>query len=126
MPYTMDIQNVEIRNKMNYNFNLFFQKNKQIINKEKLDENVDLTAKNEELESSFGVPLLICANKMDTLESFKDDRMVEHLQYQLRNFALKYGSSLIYTSTTPPTNILKLAEYLSFVLLGKDSPNLNV
>lgn len=126
MPYTMDIQNVEIRNKMNYNFNLFFQKNKQIINKEKLDENVDLTAKNEELESSFGVPLLICANKMDTLESFKDDRMVEHLQYQLRNFALKYGASLIYTSATPPTNILKLAEYLSFVLLGKDSPNLNV
>ena len=53
---------------MTMNFNLLQQRNKKIINKDSVDDNIDLTAKNEELESSFGIPVLICANKMDAIE----------------------------------------------------------
>lgn len=53
---------------MTINYNLFRQRNKKIIDKESPEENIDLTAKNEELESSFGIPMIICANKMDSIE----------------------------------------------------------
>mgnify|MGYP000901902951 CR=1 FL=1 len=52
--------------------------------------------------------------------------MLEHIQYKLRDFALKYGAGLIYTSNLPSTNIVKLAEYLSYILLNKENNNLNV
>lgn len=122
----MEMKNNIVRDKMNINFNMFFNKNKQIITKEKIDDKQALTAKNEEIESSFGIPLLICANKIDVLEASKDEKLIEHIQYTLRSYALKYGSSLIYTSTVPPSNILKLAEYLSFVLLNKENVKLEV
>lgn len=111
---------------MTINFNLFLQKNQKIINKDNLDEEIDLTAKNEELESSFGIPMLICANKMDTIEQLKDEKMIEHLQYLLRSYSIKYGSSLIYTSTIPSSNIIHLAEYLGLVLFNRENHDLQV
>lgn len=69
---------------------------------------------------------MIIANKMDTLESFKDEAMIEHLQYVLWNFSLKYGSSLFYVSAQPSNNILKLAEYFAYIMLGKENNLLKV
>ena len=61
------------------NFNLFLKRNQQVIDGESANDNFDLTAKNEELEASFGIPMIICANKMDSIELQKDEKMVEHL-----------------------------------------------
>lgn len=126
MPFIMEMKNNTIRDKMNQNFNLFFQKNKHIISKEKVEEKMELNARNEEIESSFGIPMIICAHKSDTIEALKDERLIDHIQYNLRSFALKYGSSLFYTSVTPHSNILRLADYLSFLTLGKENTNLEV
>ena len=57
---------------MNVNYNMFFHKNQQIIHQEKLEQQADMTAKNEEIESSFGIPLMIVGNKMDSLDQIKD------------------------------------------------------
>lgn len=53
---------------MNINYNMYFHKNAEIIQQEKVEPSNDFTAKNEEIESSFGIPLMIIGNKMDTLD----------------------------------------------------------
>lgn len=70
--------------------------------------------------------MIICAHKSDTLEALKDEKLIDHIQYNLRSLALKYGSSLVYTSVNPHSNILRLADYLSFITLEKENTNLDV
>lgn len=63
MPFIMDLKDINIRTKMNKAFAQYFVKNKEIINKDKPKE--EFVDKNEEFESSFGIPLVIVGNKAD-------------------------------------------------------------
>ena len=62
---------------------------------------------------SFGIPFLIIGNKSDSLVKIKDEKALDYIQFTLRNFALKYGASVMFTSTSSGTNVNCLVDFLS-------------
>lgn len=114
----------ETREILNENFESNAIKNKFLFTggeEEKLvyEESPDITF-------SLRIPLLIIANKADTLDNLSEQKALDYVQYKLRSLAVTYGASLIYTSTKLNQNIDTLLNYLSFSMLDNKNSDLKV
>ena len=115
----------DTRTVMQERFDSSLKKNRDIFTKdEEVQKNLSDPAL--DIEFSFGIPLLIIANKSDTLDNLREEKAIDHIQYTLRSMALKYGSTLIYSSSKLKSNINTTIDYLSYILLEKNSNKLKV
>lgn len=115
----------DTRTEMQVRFDSSLKKNRDIFTKdEEVQKNLSDPAL--DIEFSFGIPLLIIANKSDTLDNLKEEKAIDHIQYTLRSMALKYGSTLIYSSSKLKSNINTTIDYLSYILLEKNSNKIKV
>lgn len=102
-------------------YDLSLDKHMDIINADRTEEEIiNKKIDTENFECNFGVPLLILGTKSDTLDNIKEEKPIEAMQYNLRSFSLKYGASLMYTSTNLGSNIKTLINYLSFLMVDKE------
>jgi dynein light intermediate chain 1 len=74
------------------------------------------------LVKNLGIPLVIACNKSDVLPALEknheyQDSDFEFIQQHLRTIALKYGATLLYTSTKTGKGCEVLAEYVAHRLL---------
>jgi dynein light intermediate chain 1 len=75
------------------------------------------------LTNNLGVPIVVVACKADQLETMeKEQRLraeqIDYMQAHMRQFCLKYGAALVYTSTHNPDNFGVLKEYMTHVSYG--------
>ena len=105
----MSFTDATIRPSMMNRFDSSLEKHMEIINADRSeDEIVNKKIDTDDFECNFGIPLLILGTKSDTLDNIKEEKPIEAMQYNLRSFALKYGASLMYTSTNLQSNVKTL------------------
>lgn len=75
---------------------------------------------------SLQIPLLIVANKADTLDNLSEQKALDYVQFKLRSLAVTYGAGLIYVSPKLGQNVDTLLQYLSFSMLGSKNMQLKV
>jgi len=77
------------------------------------------------LTCNLGIPIVVVVCKTESFSYFAkeyryDDFSFDFIQFHLRNFCLKYGASLIYTSVKEAKNIDLLSQYVKHLLLKTD------
>ena len=123
----MSFTDPSIRPSMIQRYDTSLERHMDIINADRAEEEiVNKKIDTENFECNFGIPLLIIGTKSDTLDNIKEEKPIEAMQYNLRSFSLKYGASLMYTSTNLGSNIKTLINYLSFLTLDDEQKDLRV
>lgn len=89
---------------------------KEIISNETLNLKLQLSLKEGVLKTNLGIPLVIVVNKSEivsqTGERKRFDEDSEFILKHIRNFALPYGATIIYTSSKQNINLSVLYEYI--------------
>lgn len=73
------------------------------------------------LTNNLGIPIMVVGTKSDatlSLDTLNEDQY-DYIQVCLRKECMKYGASLVYTSTVSDRNIDVLSSYISSVMHGK-------
>jgi dynein light intermediate chain 1 len=89
---------------------------KEPISEETMSLKLQMAMKEGVLKTNLGVPLVIVVNKSDIVSQtgerkrFEEDS--EFMLKHIRNFALAYGATIIYTSTKQNLNLNVLYEYI--------------
>lgn len=108
----------EVREIMEENFESVAIKNK-IIYQPGNENDMEYEEPND-ITFSIKIPLLILANKSDALDKLTEQKALDFVQYKLRTLAVRYGASLIYTSSKLNQNISTLVDYISYTTLNKN------
>ena len=82
-----------------------------------------LLMENLDMDAFLGLPLMIIANKSDAVQSLSLQGY-NYVQYTLRTLAVKYGASLIFTSSKQNGNLKNLYAYLSYIMLNNENVKL--
>lgn len=85
-----------------------------------IPENMELEVDEEEANEEFAepeIPLLIIGNKTDVLDKTNDEKLLEHLQYVLREAAVKHGAMVMTTSSQADRNLHLLYKVVGNVLI---------
>jgi hypothetical protein len=89
---------------------------KELPTEENINLKLQLPLKEGLLKTNIGVPLIFVINKSDVVtqtgerKRFEEDS--EFILKHIRNFALTYGATIIYTSTKPNINLTVLYDYI--------------
>jgi dynein light intermediate chain 1 len=74
------------------------------------------------LTTNYGIPIMIIGMKSDILEDIEKEKdgenKLEYLHYTLRNYALPYGATLIYTSAKVNSNLDIFYDYVGHRFFG--------
>lgn len=110
-----------IRDEARSNFERAIVQNKLLFSNTNENENLDaaLIMENMNMDSFLGLPLMIIANKSDSV-STTNLQASNYIQYTLRSLAVKHGASLIFSSSKQPASLKTMNNYLSYIMLQND------